>query len=114
MVKVSAFHCAVSAHSLKEEEEGAEHGHRGSKHPQGRLSVVENHSKAWRKRGRVAEIVLTLVQNSWKVLVIIESAELMVRQQNLYVKIGYEEHLRNFAGENKVKNEFLSHLSQNE
>lgn len=41
MVEGSTFHCAVSAHSLKEEEEGAEHGHRGSKHPQGRLSGAE-------------------------------------------------------------------------
>lgn len=41
MVEGSAFHCAVSAHGLKEEEEGAELGHRGSKHPQGRLSGAE-------------------------------------------------------------------------
>lgn len=46
--KVSAFHCAVSAHSLKEEEEGQ---NRGSKHPQGRLSGVVSHSRTWRKRG---------------------------------------------------------------
>lgn len=41
MVEGSAFHCAVSARSLKEEEEGAEHGRRGSKHPQGRRSGAE-------------------------------------------------------------------------
>lgn len=69
----------------------------GNKHPQGRLSVVEIRSRAWRKRGHVAEIVLTLVQNSWKVLVIIESADVMVRQQNPHVRIRYEKQLQNFA-----------------
>lgn len=99
MVEGSTFHCAVSARSLKEEEEGAEHGRRGSKHPQGRRSGAEKPQQSVEK-----EIVLTLLQNSWKVLLVAGSAEVTVRQQNLYVRIGYGEDLHNFTEE---KNEFL-------
>lgn len=68
MVKGSAFHCAVSPHSLKEQEEGKSAGTEEVNILRV-ASVVENQSKAPKKR-RVAEIVLTLVWKSWKVLAI--------------------------------------------
>lgn len=71
MVKGSTFHCAVSPHSLKEEEEGKNTG-------TGEVNILRAASLPWKtkakrrkKRDRVAEILLTLVWKSWTALTII-------------------------------------------
>lgn len=64
MVKVSAFHCAVSAHSLKEEEEGQNMGTE-------EVNILRVASLLWKtteKRGEREAVSLRLFSHSFRIL----------------------------------------------